>query len=98
MLDAVSGCIEAGRCTAVAGPSGAGTSTLLRVLNRLEDPSEGRVLLDGQPIGEMGAVGLRRRVGLVAQRPVLLTDRVTDELRVGRRDLSAERCWHCSSG
>ena len=91
LLDGVSGCIQAGRCTAVVGPSGAGKSTLLRVLNRLEEPTAGRVLLDGRPIGEMDVPALRHRVGLVAQRPVLLTDRVADELRVGRRDLSAER-------
>ena len=91
LLDAVSGSIEAGRCTAVVGPTGAGKSTLLRVLNRLEDPTEGRVLLDGRPIGDMDVPELRRRVGLVAQRPVLLTDRVGEELRVGRRDLSAGR-------
>jgi len=91
LLDAVSGSIEAARCTAVVGPTWAGKSTLLRVLNRLEDPTEGRVLLDGRPIGDLDVPGLRRRVGLVAQRPVLLTDQVADELRVGRRDLSAER-------
>src|SRR5258705_5000896 len=91
LLDGVSVCVEAARCTAVVGHSGAGKSTLLRVLNRLEAPSEGRVLLDGRPIGEMDVPGLRRRVGLVAQQPVLLTDRVTDELRVGRHDLSAEQ-------
>jgi putative ABC transport system ATP-binding protein len=91
LLDRVSGVIQAGRCTAVVGPSGAGKSTLLRVLNRLEDPTEGRVLLDGKPIVEMEVLELRRRVGLAAQRPVLLTDRVADELRVGRRDLSAQQ-------
>ena len=91
LLDRVSGCIEAGRCTAVVGPSGAGKSTLLRVLNRLEEPTAGRVLLDGRPIGEMDVPALRRRVGLVAQQPVLLTDRVADELRVGRHDLAAEQ-------
>jgi len=91
LLDGVSGCIQAGRCTAVVGPSGAGKSTLLRVLNRLEDPTEGRVLLDGRPIGEMDVPALRRRVGLVAQQPVLLTDRVADELRVGRHDLATEQ-------
>jgi putative ABC transport system ATP-binding protein len=90
LLDRVSGCIDAGRCTAVVGPSGAGKSTLLRLLNRLEDPTAGRVLLDGKPIGEMDVPALRRRVGLVAQKPVLLTDRVADELRVGRLGLSAE--------
>jgi putative ABC transport system ATP-binding protein len=91
LLDAVSGRIDAGRCTAVVGPNGSGKSTLLRVLNRLEDPAAGRVLLDGQPIGEMDVLMLRRRVGLVAQKPVLLTDRVAEELGVGRSGLGAER-------
>jgi putative ABC transport system ATP-binding protein len=69
LVDAVLGRIEAARCTAIVGPSGAGKATLLRVLNRLQDPTEGRVLLDGTPIDYMDVLGLRRRVGLVAQRP-----------------------------
>jgi putative ABC transport system ATP-binding protein len=89
LLQGVSTQISPGRCTAVVGPSGAGKSTLLRVLNRLEEPTTGRVLLDGAPIAETDVLALRRRVGLVAQRPVLLTTRVTDETRVGRPDLSA---------
>lgn len=91
LLQEVSTHISPGRCTAVVGPSGAGKSTLLRVLNRLEEPTTGRVLLDGVPIAETDVLALRRRVGLVAQRPVLLTDRVADETRVGRPDLSAQR-------
>lgn len=91
LLDAVSAWIASGSCTAVVGPSGAGKTTLLRVLNRLEEPTTGRVLLDGRPIGETDVLELRRRVGLVAQQTVLVTDSVADELRVGRGDLSAER-------
>ena len=72
LLDAVTARIEAGRCTAVVGPSGAGKSTLLRLLNRLEEPSAGRVLLDGVPLAELDVLRLRRRVALVAQRPTLL--------------------------
>lgn len=91
LLNGVSAHIKAGRCTAVVGPSGAGKSTLLRLLNRLDEPTTGRVLLHGAPITQTDVLTLRRHVGLVAQRPVLLTDRVSDETRVGRPDLSTPR-------
>ncbi|WP_378742549.1 ATP-binding cassette domain-containing protein [Nocardia brasiliensis] len=79
--------LPGGRCTAVVGPSGTGKSTLLRLLNRLAEPSSGRILLDGAPITGLDVLELRRRVGLVPQRAVLLTDLVVDEVRVGRADL-----------
>jgi putative ABC transport system ATP-binding protein len=91
LLDEISTLIEAGRCTAVVGASGADKTTLLRLLNRLEEPTTGRVLLDGFPVTEMDVLALRRPVCLVAQRPVLLTDRVQDELRVARPDLPADQ-------
>jgi putative ABC transport system ATP-binding protein len=91
LLDGVSATIPAGRLTAVVGPSGAGKSTLLRLLNRLAEPTTGQVLLDGRPLPEWDVLALRRRVGLVAQQPVLLGERVLDELRVGRPDLDAEQ-------
>ncbi|MGW4244728.1 ABC transporter ATP-binding protein [Nocardia sp. NPDC004722] len=78
------------RCTAVVGPSGAGKTTLLRLLNRFGEPDSGRVLLDGTPVTELDVLGLRRRVGLVPQRPVLLTDTVGEEIVVGR-EVDAER-------
>ncbi|WP_280272066.1 ABC transporter ATP-binding protein [Nocardia wallacei] len=83
--------VAAGRCTAVAGPSGVGKTTLLRLLNRLGEPSEGRILLDGVPIGELDVLELRRRVGLAPQHPVLLADVVVDEVRVGRPSLWDEQ-------
>jgi putative ABC transport system ATP-binding protein len=55
----------------VVGPSGSGKSTLLRLLNRLEDMSEGSIFLDGQNIKEMDVINLRRKVGLVFQVPIL---------------------------
>lgn len=87
LLAEVSASIPAGRCTAVTGASGAGKSTLLRLMNRLIEPTAGRVTLGGVPIAEMDVLALRRRIGLVAQAAVLLTDRVLDEVRVGRPDL-----------
>jgi ABC-type cobalamin/Fe3+-siderophores transport system ATPase subunit len=50
VLDGVSAQFLPGRCTAVAGPNGAGKSTLLRLLDRLEEPTSGRVLLQGRPL------------------------------------------------
>ena len=88
LLTHVSASIPAGRCTAVTGASGAGKSTLLRLLNRLAEPTAGRITLDDVPLAELDVLALRRRVGLVAQAPVLLTDRVLDEVRVGRHDLA----------
>jgi putative ABC transport system ATP-binding protein len=88
LLAQVSVSIPAGRCTAVTGASGAGKSTLLRLLNRLEEPTTGRITLGGVPIAELDVLALRRCVGLVAQASVLLTDRVLDEVRVGRHHMS----------
>ncbi|WP_428343069.1 ABC transporter ATP-binding protein [Mycobacterium sp.] len=87
LLAQISASIPAGRCTAVTGASGAGKSTLLRLLNRLAEPTAGGITLDGVPIAELDVLALRQRVGLVAQSPVLLTDRVIDEVRVGRDTL-----------
>ncbi|PXX70776.1 phosphate ABC transporter ATP-binding protein (PhoT family) [Nocardia tenerifensis] len=83
--------LPGGRCTAVVGPSGTGKTTLLRLFNRLGEPSSGRILLDGDPITALDVLALRRRVGLVPQRPILLSDIVGDEVRVGREDLPTER-------
>jgi len=56
---------------AVVGPSGSGKSTLLRLLNRLEDLSDGSIFLDGQNIKDMDVIALRRKVALVFQVPIL---------------------------
>ncbi|OLE21990.1 MAG: ABC transporter [Catenulispora sp. 13_1_20CM_3_70_7] len=79
-----------GRCTALVGPSGAGKSTLLRLFNRLDDPSSGTVSLDGEPLTSLDVLELRRRVGLVGQRPVLVATTVYEELRVGVPKLERE--------
>jgi len=88
VLADVSAAIAPGRCTAVAGPSGAGKSTLLRLLDRLEEPTEGRVLLHGRALPSYDVLEVRRRVGLVQQAPVLLADSVLEDLRVGRPELT----------
>ncbi|MDM0029959.1 methionine ABC transporter ATP-binding protein [Variovorax saccharolyticus] len=68
--------VPAGGIFGIIGRSGAGKSSLLRTINRLERPSEGRVRVDGQDVGELdenGLVGLRRRIGMIFQHFNLLS-------------------------
>jgi putative ABC transport system ATP-binding protein len=90
LLDGVRLDIGAGRCTVIVGPSGAGKSTLLRLLNRLEEPTAGRLLFSGAPIIGYDVLELRRRVGLVQQAPVLLAESVLEDLRIAVPQLSPE--------
>ncbi len=71
---------DGGRITAVQGPSGAGKSTLLRLCNRLVSPTSGDVHFRGTPIGALDPIALRRRVGMVFQRPTLFPGSVRDNL------------------
>ena len=80
VLRDVSLVVPSGLVTALLAPSGAGKSTLLRCLNRLVAPDSGEVLLQGQDILELEPRVLRRRVGLVAQVPVMLPGTVRDNV------------------
>jgi ABC-type multidrug transport system fused ATPase/permease subunit len=80
VLRGVSLAIPSGLVTVVSAPSGAGKSTLLRCLNRLLEPDAGEVLLNGRDVRELEPRVLRRRVGLVAQAPVMLPGSVRDNV------------------
>jgi D-methionine transport system ATP-binding protein len=64
--------VFAGDRIAIVGASGAGKTTLLRLLNRLSEPTKGRLLLDGQPYSSIPTVQLRQQVVLVLQESKLL--------------------------
>ena len=68
--------------TVLCGPSGGGKTSLLRLLNRLDDPVQGDILLDGRPIVEYVVTELRHRVALVFQTPVMFPGTVSDNLAV----------------
>jgi osmoprotectant transport system ATP-binding protein len=59
--------IPAGELVVLIGPSGCGKSTVLRMINRLIEPTSGRILLDGEDVAKVDAVELRRRIGYVIQ-------------------------------
>uniref|UniRef100_A0A832EDY8 ABC transporter ATP-binding protein n=1 Tax=Desulfacinum infernum TaxID=35837 RepID=A0A832EDY8_9BACT len=67
VLQNISFHIEPGETVAVVGATGAGKTTLINVLERFYDPSEGRILLDGLDIRDMNVHALRRQIGLVMQ-------------------------------
>ena len=70
---------------ALVGPSGSGKSSLLRLLNRLDEPSTGTVLLEGQDYKTIPPRTLRRRVGMIMQQTWLFPDTVADNIRFGPR-------------
>ena len=74
--------------TGITGPSGAGKTTMLRLCNRLEIASRGRVLYRGQDVLEIDPRQLRRRVGMVFQRPALFGGTARDNLAVARPGLA----------
>ena len=88
VLDQVTASIPAAGITVISGPSGAGKTTLLRLCNRLEVPDAGRVCYRGQPLDELDPLLLRRRVGLVFQRPTPFPGSVADNLAVAHPDVS----------
>ena len=77
--------IPVGEVVAVVGPSGAGKTSLIRLLDRLDDPASGTVSYNGVPVSSMPVRELRRRVGFVFQAPVMFPGTVADNLEVARK-------------
>jgi osmoprotectant transport system ATP-binding protein len=66
-VDDVSMVVEAGALTVIVGASGSGKSTLMRMVNRLVEPTSGRVLIDGEDAAALPVHELRRRIGYAIQ-------------------------------
>lgn len=82
ILGGVSVQVDRGAALVIVGPSGSGKSTLLRCLNRLVEPTGGRVSFDGRDVQALDPRDLRRRAALVMQTPVVFEGTVRDNLRV----------------
>ncbi|KAJ5669382.1 hypothetical protein N7462_010452 [Penicillium macrosclerotiorum] len=76
--------IPQGTNVAIVGPSGGGKSTIASILLRFYNPTEGRVLIDGKDISGMNAKSLRRKIGVVAQEPVLFSGTIAENISYGR--------------
>ncbi|MFF0137999.1 ABC transporter ATP-binding protein [Streptomyces sp. NPDC005227] len=82
--------LPAGQTVAVVGSTGAGKSTLAKLLARFYDPSEGRVLLDGVDLRELSMPELRRGVVMVTQEAFLFSGTVAENIAIGRPEASRE--------
>lgn len=85
LVDAVSLRVSTSEVVAIIGPSGAGKSSFLRLLNRLDEPTEGTVCLDGTDYREIQPQELRRRVGLIPQDAAFTRGRVAANVALADR-------------
>ena len=93
VLEDISFTAHAGQTVAIIGGTGAGKTSLLNLVPRLVDVSEGRVLLNGHDVRDLDAQVLWDRVGLVPQRPYLFSGTVGSNLRFGNPDATDEELW-----
>jgi ATP-binding cassette, subfamily B, bacterial len=80
--------VRPGETVALVGPSGAGKSTVLQMVLRFYDAQQGRVLLDGVPVGEVALDALRGRIGIVPQDSTVFSTSALENIRYGRPDAS----------
>jgi ABC-type transport system involved in Fe-S cluster assembly fused permease/ATPase subunit len=80
--------VGAGRTVAIVGPTGAGKSTISRLIFRFYDVSGGRILIDGQDIRDVTQKSLRAAIGMVPQDTVLFNDTIRYNIRYGEWDAS----------
>lgn len=83
IVDDVTVEVLAGEVLAVVGPSGAGKSSFLRLLNRLDEPTQGTVRFESMDYRQIDPRDLRRRVGMVTQTAYLFPGTIADNLRFG---------------
>jgi ATP-binding cassette, subfamily B, bacterial len=87
-LDEVTLAVEPGETVALVGPSGAGKTTVIQLIQRFYDPDRGRVTLDGIDLKAMARADFRQAVALVPQDPVIFAASARENIRFGRPDAS----------
>ena len=85
--------IDVGETVAFVGPTGAGKSTMAKLVTRFYDPTEGRVLIDGHDIRHVSLDSLRSQLGVVPQEPFLFAGTVRENIAFARPESSDEEVW-----
>lgn len=86
VLSDISVTFAAGQTTALVGPSGGGKSTLINLIMRLYDPTEGAVLIDGMSVAQSTFASLREKISFVGQDTFLFSGTVMHNIGLGRKD------------
>jgi ATP-binding cassette subfamily B multidrug efflux pump len=97
VLSNISFTARAGETTAIIGSTGGGKSTLVNLIPRLSDVSDGSVLVDGVDVRELEQQDLWSRIGLVPQRAFLFAGTIGSNVRDGREDATEDETWHALS-
>jgi ATP-binding cassette subfamily B multidrug efflux pump len=85
--------IRQGQTTAIIGSTGAGKTTLINLIPRLFDATDGSVIVDGVDVREINPDLLWGRIGLIPQKPYLFSGTVASNLRYGKPDATDEELW-----
>ncbi|GGD63516.1 ABC transporter ATP-binding protein [Paenibacillus nasutitermitis] len=83
--------IKPGQRVALVGPTGAGKSTIVNLLMRFYDTTEGRILIDGEDVKEVTLESLRRQMGIVLQDSFIFSGTIEENLRYGNEEASDEK-------
>jgi len=89
-VDNVSFAVEPGKTVAIVGPTGAGKTTLINLLQRVYDPAQGEIHIDGVDTRAVSRASLRNSIATVFQDSGMLNRSIEDNIRIGRNDASNE--------
>ena len=89
-LSDVSLCIQPNQLIALIGPTGSGKTSLVNLIPRFYDVTEGTVLVDRHDVRELDLVSLRRQIGIVLQTSLLFSDSISENIAYGRPDATQE--------
>ncbi|MFN7131821.1 MAG: ABC transporter ATP-binding protein, partial [Myxococcales bacterium] len=90
LIDGIDLHVKPGETIALVGPSGAGKTTMMALMQRFYDPTEGRILIDGHDLRKVRQVSMRQQIGVVLQDSLLFNESVRDNIAYGRPNASMQ--------
>jgi ATP-binding cassette, subfamily B, bacterial MsbA len=90
--------IKSGEIVALVGPSGAGKTTIVNLLLRFFEPTEGKILIDGNDIRNYSLKSLRNQMSMVTQEIILFNDSIKNNIAYGRKDIPTEQIIEAANG